>query len=91
MKNQNEEYQGWTNSATWCIALYLMQERQIYEKLVKIVKERKVTSEDIKTCWNTMKHEPKDSWTKGKVNWQEIADTEFNNEDYNQVWKGEIK
>ena len=84
-----EEYQGWTNSATWCVALYLMQERLIYEKLVKIAKERKVKGDDIKTCWYNMKHESKNSWTKGSINWQEIADSEFNDMDYNQTWKKE--
>lgn len=81
------EYQEWTNSATWSIAYLIMQERPIYEKLVAIVKVRPVTGNDVKICWNTMKHEAKDKWTRGAVNWQEIADTHFNDEDYNQEWK----
>lgn len=86
MKN-NTEYQGWTNSATWSVAYLIMQERPIYEKLVSIVKVRPVTSNDIKEVWLNMKHEPKDKWTRGKVNFQEIADSHFNNEDYGAEWQ----
>lgn len=81
------EYQGWSNSATWSVAYLIMQERPIYEKLVSIVKVRHVTANDIKEVWNTMKHEPKDEWVRGKVNFQEIADTHFNNEDYSAEWQ----
>lgn len=76
------EYQGWTNSATWSVAYLTQQERPIYEYLVAIRKQRKVTGKDIKFCWDTMKHEPKDKWTKGVINWQEIADTHYNDEKY---------
>ena len=75
------EYQGWTNSATWSVAYLLMQERLIYEKLVAIAETRPVTGKDVKECWDTMKHEPKDKWTRGRVNWREIADEHFNTED----------
>lgn len=87
MKKADEEYQGWTNSRTWSAAYLIMQERPIYEKLSAIVKGRPVTAQDVKSCWGTMKHEPIDRWTKGAINWQEIADSHFNDEDYGQGWR----
>lgn len=86
MKNDTE-YQGWTNSRTWSAAYLIMQERPIYEKLSAIVKVRPVTAADIKTVWHNDKHESIDTWTTGSINFQEIADSHFNNEDYSQTWK----
>ena len=78
----NEEYQGWTNSATWSAAYLVNQERIAYETLVAIRKAGKqVTGNDVKEWFNKLKLK-RDSWTRGKVNWQEIAETHYNDNDY---------
>lgn len=76
------EYQGWTNSRTWSAAYLVQQERPAYEFLVAIRKQGKlVTGNDVKAQFNRLKLKT-DNWTKGAINWQEIADTHYNNEDY---------
>jgi len=79
---EDKEYQGWTNSATWSAAYLVNQERIAYEALVVIRKAGKqVTGNDVKEWFNKLKLK-RDSWTRGKVNWQEIADTHYNDNDY---------
>lgn len=76
-----EEYQGWSNSSTWSYAYLVGQERKIYEVLTAIRKQGKlVTAENVK--YQAKLHNiKKDNWTRGKCNWQEIADT-YNSETY---------
>jgi hypothetical protein len=79
----NEEYQGWTNSATWSAAYLTNQERVIYERLVAIRKRGdKVTGADVYAGFTELNLQL-DKWVKGRVNWQEIADTHYNEETYN--------
>lgn len=82
MKTNNNEYQGWTNISTWSCAYLVQQERPAYEALVAIRKaDKQVTGNDVKEQFNRLNLK-KDTWTRGKVNWQEIADNHYNNEDY---------
>ena len=77
-----DKYQGWTNSATWSCAYLVQQEMVAYEALTAIRKAGKqVSADDVKNQFNRLNLK-KDSWTMGKVNWQEIADTDYNNEEY---------
>jgi len=74
-------YQGWTNSATWSCSYLVKQERAVYDVLSAICKAGKqVTGKDVKDQFDRLKLK-KDSWTKGKVNWNEIADS-YNSEDW---------
>ena len=76
------EYQGWTNSATWSAAYITQQEPAIYKELVAIRKSGKqVTADDVWYQYNKLNLKI-DNWTIGLVNWQEIADTHYNNEDF---------
>lgn len=78
----NEEYQGWTNSATWSCAYLINQEKQAYDVLTGIRKQGKqVTGKDVKEQFTRLNLK-RDAWTKGVVNWQEIADTHYNQNDY---------
>jgi hypothetical protein len=77
-----EEYQGWANSATWSAAYLTKQERVIYNRLSAIRKAcKQVTAKDVRYQFSFLALRL-DSWTKGAVNWQEIADTHYNNEDF---------
>lgn len=71
----SSDYQGWTNSRTWAAALYLNQESIIYKKISAIRKTRKISESEIKTLWYNEKHAPCDNWTKGTINFREIADS----------------
>lgn len=75
-------YQGWSNSATWSCAYLIQQEQSAYKAFVAIRKSGKlVTGDDIKREFKRLNLK-KDSWTKGPVNWQEIADDHYNGEDF---------
>lgn len=78
-----EPYEGWNNSETWNVSWLLNQDVKAYEFLSGIRKQGKqVTVDDVKRAFVTRRQLiPKETWTKGGVDWQEIADN-YNDEEY---------
>lgn len=78
----NEEYQGWSNSSTWSAAYLIGQERPAYEAIVKVRREEgRVDGKLLKYWWDKLGLK-KDVWTRGRINWKEIADDRYNKEEF---------
>lgn len=89
LNTTNSEYQGWTNSATWCFNLYVQQEREYYEHMANLAEKGEFTVDHAMVWFATLpiKIEP---WCKGNVNVSEIVEAfnwEF--EQYPEDMKGE--
>lgn len=87
MENPQAHCEGWCNSATWTFSLYFLQERTLYEGLVKIIKEgarnKDGTLRDsvyqkakryMENAYHSGKTEPFDGDEQGAVNVREIVD-----------------
>jgi hypothetical protein len=87
MESPQPHCEGWCNSATWTFSLYFLQERTLYEGLVKIIKESPRNADGtlrdstyfrakryMENAYNSGKTEPFDGDEKGSVNVREIVD-----------------
>ena len=78
----DEQYQGWTNSRTWNANWRLEQDERSYKEIVAVRKERTVTAAFVEgVFYHYFSILTFETWVKGKVNWQEIADN-YNDQEY---------
>lgn len=86
LANRAAHYQGYSNSATFTFNLYFMQERELYESIVALIRKAHqrggLTDTDyadaaalMTKAYNSRKMEPFDGDEQGDVNVREIVDT----------------
>ena len=69
-----KEYQGWSNSTTWCYNLYFFQERVNYEAMTNLIRKDGTINIDRaqKLMWRAGVEI--DYWCEGAVNVNEIVE-----------------
>lgn len=68
------EYQGWSNSKTWNVAFLIDQDIKANKYLEACAIQGIVTPKEVEIAFNMRLDKiPLETWTIGKVNWQEIA------------------
>jgi len=69
----NNDYNGWTNRATWNVSAWLGNDSDIYRMVVALKMVDASQFENF--CRYLWKNETPDGCSLTEVNWQEIADT----------------